>query len=71
MQKSLFTEGALVRKTGLMRLQMVMHGALILLNNVTVRANIVSVRILYVSVGHGSDTTTGADGFNFSGRVQV
>ena len=56
-----------MRKTGLVRLQMIVHGALILLNNVTVRANIVSVRILRIGIGHRSESAGAAGGFNFFG----
>ena len=65
MQKSLFTEGTLMRKTSLVRLQMIVHSALVLLNNVTVRANIVSVRILCIGIRHGSESAVAAGGFNF------
>ena len=65
MQKSLLTEGALMRKTGLVCLQMIVHGALVLLNNVTVRANIMSVRILRIGIRHGSESAVAAGGFNF------
>jgi len=64
MQKSLFTEGTLIRKTTFVRLQMIMHRVLVLLNNVTLWANIVSIRILRVRIGHSSHVG-GVDQFNF------
>jgi hypothetical protein len=60
MQKSLFTEGTLIRKTTFVRLQMIMHRVLVLLNNVTLWANIVSIRILRVRIGHSSHVGGGS-----------
>ena len=65
MKKSLLTECALIRKTCLVRLQMIVHRVLVFLSNIAVRTYVESIRVFCVDIRHGSDSGGGPHGFNF------
>jgi hypothetical protein len=70
MKKPFFAEETLIRKTGLMRLHMIVHRVLVFLSNIAMRTHIESICVFCVDVGHASDVGGGADGFNFFGGVR-
>ena len=67
MKKSFFAEETFIRKTGLMRLHMIVHRVLVFLSNIAMRTHIESIRVFCVDIGHASDSGGGTDGFNFFG----
>ena len=68
MKKSFFAEETFIRKTGLMRLHMIVHRVLVFLSNIAMRTHIESIRVFCVDIGHASDNGGGTDGFNFFRR---